>query len=303
MLPIFPIFKSLEIDDRQEVSCFTHPFPPYSDFNFASLWAWNIHNNTELSLLNDNLIIKFRDYSINEYFYSFMGTNRVPESIEILLEYSQKMGFKEQLKLLPESNFSKYNVNVLKHSFLIVEDRNNHDYILSIEKIASMKGKKLHQKRRLLNRFLKRYNHEVVIHKIEEKGVESKVLDFSQQWKKTKEENDFNNDYDLKAIQRLFINPSALNLNVIFTYSENFLIGFSIFEILDDGYAVSDFQKANLEYDGASEFINYSLAQYLKEQGCIYLNIEQDMGISGLRRAKLDYDPTYLKKYIISKKK
>jgi len=88
----------------------------------------------------------------------------------------------------------------------------------------------------------------------------------------------------------------------MFIYNRHSLIGFTIFEILDNGYAVSNFQKVNLIYDGASESINYSLAKYLKKQGCIYINFQQDMGIPGLRRAKLDYDPTFLKKYIISPK-
>lgn len=302
MLPLFPQFKRLETGDKQEVEYFTHSFPPYSDFNFASLWTWNIHDETELSLLNNNFTIKFRDYITNEYFYSFIGTNRVQESIETLLEYSQRKGFKKQLKLIPEHNFSKCDINDIKNSLSIVEDRNNNDYILSIEKLASMKGKKLHQKRKLLNRFLRKYDHEIVVQKIEEKGVETKVLDFFHQWKQIKEKYHSNNVYDLKAIQRLFIDPTTLNLNAMFIYNRHSLIGFTIFEILDNGYAVSNFQKVNLIYDGASESINYSLAKYLKKQGCIYINFQQDMGIPGLRRAKLDYDPTFLKKYIISPK-
>jgi hypothetical protein len=299
MISVFPFFKNLEIDDKQEVKYFTQSYPPYSDFNFASLWTWNAHNETELSLLNNNLTIKFRDYITDEYFYSFIGANRVKESIQTLLEFSQKKGLKKQLKLIPEHNFSKCDINDIKNLFSIDEDLDNYDYILSVEKLSSMEGKKLHQKRKLLNRFLKKYDHEVIIQKIEENGVESKVLDFFHQWKQIRKKDDTDNSYDLRAIKRLFIHPAPLNLNIISIYNNHSLIGFTIFEVLENGYAVSEFQKANIKYDGISEFMNYSLVNYLKKQGCIYVNFEQDMGIPGLRRAKLDYDPTYLKKYII----
>ena len=42
MLPEFPQFKKLELSDKEEVEKFTSKFPPYSDFNFVSMWSWDI---------------------------------------------------------------------------------------------------------------------------------------------------------------------------------------------------------------------------------------------------------------------
>ena len=107
MLPVFPNFKNLEISDKEDIEYITHQFPPYSDFNFVSLWAWNTQGKIEISQLNNNLVVKFQDYLDNNYFYSFIGMHDVLTSIEKLLSASKAKGFGEELKLIPENNFDQ----------------------------------------------------------------------------------------------------------------------------------------------------------------------------------------------------
>lgn len=41
MIPKFPEFKKLELSNKEEIENFTSKFPPYSDFNFVSMWCWD----------------------------------------------------------------------------------------------------------------------------------------------------------------------------------------------------------------------------------------------------------------------
>jgi len=75
MIPTFPKFKSLELSDRAEVERFTSRHPPYSDYNFTSLWCWDIYERVLLSQLDGNLIVRFTDDATGEPFYSFFGYN------------------------------------------------------------------------------------------------------------------------------------------------------------------------------------------------------------------------------------
>jgi hypothetical protein len=48
-----------------------------------------------------------------------------------------------------------------------------------------------------------------------------------------------------------------------------------------------------MDFKGASQIINHETAKSLKNR-CRYLNREQDLGVKGLRQAKLSYDPLQL---------
>lgn len=73
MIPEFPQFKVLELSDKGDIEVFTKKFPPYSDFNFVSMWSWDIKGDMRISQLNDNLVVRFTDYLTGNPFFSFFG--------------------------------------------------------------------------------------------------------------------------------------------------------------------------------------------------------------------------------------
>lgn len=86
-IPRFPIFKSLTISDRLAVEKLLEPFPPYSDFNFTSLWAWDTSEERMISELNGNLVVRFTDYGTNAPFLSFLGVNKTIDTANMLFDY------------------------------------------------------------------------------------------------------------------------------------------------------------------------------------------------------------------------
>ena len=85
MLPQFPKFKELELSDAEDVQRCTARYAPFSDFNFACLWSWNIDSSVLLSELNGNLVVRLGDYVNGQVFYSFLGDSRVNDTVEALI--------------------------------------------------------------------------------------------------------------------------------------------------------------------------------------------------------------------------
>lgn len=298
MLSTFPEFAPLSLDLKKDIEGITNQFSPYSDFNFVSLWCWDLSKKTEVSILHGNLVIRMEDYLTAEIFYMFIGSSSIYQTISDIFAFLKEKGEKQELYLIPEETI-KNERELLKNTYTFEEDRDNFDYILSIDDVAEMKGKKLHQKRKLLNNF--RNNYSPVIHelRISDPNIKKLVLDFVEVWKKNKGEYDSKNEEI--ALNNLFSGLThEENIYILIAELKKTVIGFSIVEVLDNGYGVGDFQKADTTYKGIYEFLNYSTARFLKNKGCTYYNIEQDLGIQGLRRSKLDYNPEFfLKKYTI----
>ena len=130
MLPKFPSFKRLELSDKADIEKITNQFPPYSDFNFTSLWCWYTHDQILISELHNNLVVKFTDYQSLEPFYSFIGINDVDNTVVNLLNLAKKEEISMQIKLLPEETIKFID----KTKFQIEEDIDNFDYNLYPDK-------------------------------------------------------------------------------------------------------------------------------------------------------------------------
>src|SRR5688572_28215219 len=121
MIPEFPHFKKLELKDKEDVEKFTSKFSPYSDFNFVSMWSWDIRGKMGLSMLYGNLVVRFTDYLTGEPFYSFLGNHKANETAAELMNLSQKEGLPLKLQLIPEESVQKIN----QEKFYIIENRNH----------------------------------------------------------------------------------------------------------------------------------------------------------------------------------
>lgn len=296
-LPLFPTFKKIELHDKDIIERHTEKYKPYSDFNFVSLWSWNLEDQIEFCFLNDNLVLKLTDYVDNTPFLTFLGNKKIIDTLEQLFSFSETAGLGNKLKLLPSDNFNNLQ---LGNEFILEEDVDNFDYILDVAKISTMKGQVLKHKRKLLNSFLKNYGNDVKVNYMNLPEIKKHLISFYHHWSKSKNQHDLNIN-ELHAIQKLLKHYHFFNTIVMSVHHKDKLIGFTLFEEISKDWALSSFQKGDISYRGIYEFLNHNLAKHLNEKNIKFVNIEQDLGISGLRRAKLDYNPSFLKKFTLKK--
>ena len=98
------------------------------------------------------------------------------------------------------------------------------------------------------------------------------------------------------AITKALRNRDALGMEGIVLTNKGQLIAMTLGSFLSEDTFDVQFEKALEGYDGAYAAINREFAQYLREKypNLKWLNREDDLGIEGLRKAKLSYCPDRL---------
>lgn len=298
MIPKFPKFKKLELSDKNEIEKHTSKYPPYSDFNFTSLWSWDTSGRRMISELNGNLVVRFTDYCINKPFLSFLGTNKRALTAHSLIEFGAANDLPTTLKLMPEISIE----GLEKKGFIIEEDRDNFDYIYDISRLNISAGKEFARKRTIINKFRREHpKTHLKFVDLSHKNIQKDILTMFDVWEKNKLSKGkvIKVAHELDAVKRLCKRADAHDLLVSELLDTGRMLAFSIDGPLHDGYAICHFWKADCQYGRVYDSLMYEKTKYFSTLGLSFINQEQDLGIEGLRISKSAYSHTYLKKFTI----
>jgi hypothetical protein len=303
VIPEFPVFARLSPDVQESIVAFGRGFEPYSEFNFTKLFCWDVTNRVAVSCLNSNLVVRHPDYNAGGFFYSFLGVDEPETTTSTLIDYAGAE-MNEPLGLVPAIVAERL---VGSTEFLVKEDFNNDDYVLSIESLADLSGPKhCAKRRRIINKFL-RENPPCYVDVLELDRPQHRreIMIAFDKWARTKSVTGAENIAGEREALRRLLSHSSLFANTVLTglRINTELIAFVISEVLDEGYVIGHFEKADRSMPGAFQYLMFNHCIALRDRRLKYLNACQDLGIEGLRHNKLSYDPVkFLKKYTIGLK-
>ena len=104
------------------------------------------------------------------------------------------------------------------------------------------------------------------------------------------------------AIMHALTDYKELDLKIGLLLVDGKIVAFSVSAISVHNIAQVFFEKADTQYKGVYAMINYLTASTFLNT-TTYINREEDMGIEGLRKAKLSYNPAIIyEKYILEYK-
>lgn len=178
--------------------------------------------------------------------------------------------------------------------FEYTERRNSADYMYRRESLATLAGKKMHQKRNHFNKFIKNYEGRFSYSSMTSDDVEE-VRAFQRKWIEMASEKEGQNAlaYEATAIEKLLFFFDRFSLRGGILRIDGEICAYCIgAKISDDTFDVM-VEKGDYAYEGVYQAIN----KLFVENECSdveYINREEDMGIEGLRRAKLSYNPEFL---------
>src|ERR1017187_6468178 len=205
MLPMFPRFKNLELQDRTVITTATECYPPYSDFNFSSLWAWNTNEKMMISQLNGNLVVLFYDYVSEQPFLSFIGKNHIAQTAWTLLTYSKQQFQSDTLRLIPE----ELAIQIPASQFIVTADIDSNDYILSVPYLANLHTlTRSEEPGREIRQFMSGFSN-YCVNELSGDGISPDIyLELFARWADNKKQNHLElNEY--KAFERYLQNADS----------------------------------------------------------------------------------------------
>ena len=173
------------------------------------------------------------------------------------------------------------------------------DYIYSIDKLADLKGKKMHAKRNHINRFNENYPDWMFEPLTPDNRDLCRAMAAEWRSRRAEEVTEYEKHQyadESVAIHRALDEMEELGIEGGLIRAGGRIVAFALGSRLSiDGYDIH-FEKAFDDVQGAYSAINREMARYVRTKypDVKWINREDDLGLEGLRKAKLSYYPDLL---------
>jgi len=286
------VFKKVTIEDKEAIEFYLLKYSAFclSAFTFSSLVAWERVYRYQWAIVNDTLLLKF--ITIEDGKEQFMQPiGEFPKSLQDkIIQYAKKLNYRLTIYGVSNAFISKHPVFV--SHFERTEHRDMDNYIYSAEDLALLKGGNFQPKRNLITQFEKNNNW------TSEPISIANIPDCFEVVNKIYNQNELDADsylaHELKALEFVLKHFSQFKEEGVLIRVDGKPVAFSIYEHLNPSTCVVHFEKAMREYKGLYQLVNRETAKKIYSKGCKNINREEDLGIEGLRKAKLSYHPLEL---------
>ncbi len=292
-IPHYPEFIDVCPDLLSNLSFYNKDYSDYCTFNATGLLNWNPPTNpTQLSILNNNLVVKTQATITKNFYYSFIGKNSVLETANVLLK-DYKV-----LSLITEDI-----ADTLKDKFQIGEDLINHNYIYLTKRIAKLDKALYRDKRKQIFKFFKLYDgFNIKKLDLSNKSTVKDVLRLTKLWEKQKMPSK-DNYFEYPALSNYIKYHKYYKTIDIGFYLNGKLVAYTLNDISNPNMVDGMFGKGDHSIKYISTVYEYFTSQILYLEGYKYINLEMDSGIDGFRREKLSWRPVkILKMYTVTSK-
>ena len=258
----------------------------HSENNFTTMIAWQAYSDYSYAYLDDILLISA---VINDtrLFHAPIGP-RNPALLRDLLRLAATTGGDRPFYVFdrPTRDWILHEIPGLR----LHADRDFFDYIYLTGDLAHLPGKRYVGIRQHINKFNR--NCSFTVETFTRDNM-PEVVDFLNKWCEWKhcEENEIL-AHEKTAVLFCIEHLAELGLEGLFIRVDGKISALSVYEGMNDDMALIHFEKGLPDCEGNYKVINQETARYLEEyRGYAFINRESDLGVPGLREAKLRYYP------------
>ncbi len=263
--------------------------------NIVNLLVWQKMYDNMYAIDGDMLFIKSGGVEKETYRLPF-GKN-IEKGMQILQKHT---GMKyPPLWVQQGERFTDFNFQ-FGENYELIPERDAFDYIYLQEDLANLSGKKYHSKRNHISAFSKQYDWQ--FKSITKENI-SDVLKCAEEWySQNSDRFDKYMQCEKEGIKLILENMDLLEVRGGAIYIGGKVVAFTLGSPINREVFDIHIEKALSQYATAYTVINNEFAKMLTDYK--YINREDDLGLEGLRKAKLSYKPhILLKKYLAVSKK
>ncbi|MCG8429962.1 MAG: phosphatidylglycerol lysyltransferase domain-containing protein [Candidatus Omnitrophica bacterium] len=290
-IPQYPHFSALALEQRAVFEKSLRQSPPViSEHTFTNLFAWRDAYHLRVSLL-DGLFVLRAQLDTGEAFFPLIGTgNRIRTMQRLLDETGRRFVRVPEAEALEAASLE---------GIAAVEDRDNADYLYLREQLAGLSGRRYDGKRNLIRKFKSGTAYDYLALDASNVG---QCLPFQQAWCVLKDcDKDAGLQKEQSALFSMIEHFAGFGLSGAAVVIGGRVQAFAIAEELNPETIVLHMLKAEPGIPGLyqtmlNEFIRRVPGRFT------YVNMEQDLGIEGLRKAKKSYYPVrMINKYTVER--
>lgn len=278
-----PLYERHLAEDPYERGC---------EFSFANVYLWG---RQQFAVMHGHVVLFSQFDRRTVYPFPLGGGDKKPVLDAIIADAAER-GIKcrlsgldaEAIRLVEELYPGRFHFHCGRDSF---------DYVYEIDHLADLSGRKYHRKRNHYKRFCESHPG-YTVEPIDD-GNLPLVRQMVDDWYTDRLAAFPDSDFDMErtALNKALRHYTEMALDGLVLRGENGDIwAMTIASRLSADMMDVHFEKARSDIDGAYAAINCEFARYLrgKYPYIRYLDREEDMGLEGLRKAKLSYYPHHL---------
>lgn len=284
-------FREIEMKDKQRIdNALAQSDFKGCEYSFANNMAWRRLAGSKIAFFGDFYICCAFDTPdrIPRFIYP-AGSGDIRSVIEEMKLTARSLGCPlvlsgvtaDKLKLLEE---------LYPDGFSAAYDRDSSDYIYLAEDLIGLKGKKFHAKRNHLARFRET---NCVYSPLTENDIDECIVFLSDIYNENTDFSDHSYLAEQYAINTYFSYFFELGLCGGIIRQDGRIAAAAVGERLCSDTFCVHIEKADTSVPGIYAAINNLFAADAASD-CVYINREEDLGIEGLRKAKLSYHPAFL---------
>lgn len=285
-------FKSMDLSRRDQYNEYLMAGGERGcEYSFTNLYLWG---RQKAAFLEGRLAFFSHFYGRSVYPFP-IGPGELKPVLEAIFHDAERRGIPCRLtSLTREDCLSLQELHPGRFHFR--QDRDSFDYVYGINDLADLAGRKLQRKRNHVNRFFKDHPNAVFVPLTAENL--SSAREMVRLWFLSRIENAPQGTYLLEqvAMSRAFDHFEELALEGGLLMEGEDVLAVTMGSRLSSNTFDIHFEKARDDIDGAYAAVNREFARYLRQQHpeLEFLNREDDLGLEGLRKAKLSYCPHHM---------